>query len=279
MKRVAVVAALAVLATFGGHASIGEAQEGPSQAQITVIDAATPDYFGDQNPQTVCIEGLGGTIVSVGGTPFEFEQDPGELTVSVFSNDDGQCSGTPDQTYTTTVAAGDYVRVVIGSEGPFSYDFDLGCMQPGTGRLTFANGADIDQPVDVYALSQTNDDVILLASAMEPSTSVTVPEVPADDYSIQLFAVGAKPYEGPPLAIVMGLTVQAGYATENYMAGSIAQSIGGFTVTNGPLVCATEEPPATVDTTAVATTDTTAVEPTGAARPATPVSGTSTYTG
>lgn len=282
MKRAALAPALALVALFavpGSPAATGRPlQDAGDVTGLTITDAATPDYPSDPFAITVCLDGS--PFIMEAGDQVSDTGNPGARVIDVFSNNDGQCSGTPDQTLTVTLAEGDMAGVVVGWDTLFSYEFDASCMEAGTGRIQLANGADWATPADYYAISEENGDAVLLAADVLPGTSVLVPNVPAGPYVIRAYTPGTPdPETTAPIAQFGAFTLQDGYQSQVFLTGSNTGDnlFGSFQIEQGPLVCS--EPPEEEPTSTTATTSTTAPVAPGTATPATPVSGTAAYTG
>jgi hypothetical protein len=281
MKRTAVIAAsaLVAMATIAVGSSATEARVGQSAtADLQIFNASSITYPDQQSTVSVCLGG--GSPNNLGlGEVYDFEGSPGDLEITIYDGDTDSCSEPPDRSITVPLVAGEFKALVIGYDTLFEMPYDESCMAAGTGRVQVANGSAMDEPLDLYAVSQTDDDHVLLQASMVPGQSVIVPNVPADTYAIEAYTPGADPDDSPPVAIFGGFELQEGFQVQAFLVGEYAGDnlTGSFTYEEGPDVCADEEP-TTTTTTAVTSTTAPAVAP-GTATPATPVSGTAAYTG
>jgi len=283
---VALIALMAALAaTLAGPASNAGAQIDPAaNGNITITDASSSAYPGSTDPLVVCVDGANAHIMEVGDQYF-VEEPAGSVDVTLFENDAATCADTPDDAITIRLAAGDHFGLVIGADDLFTFLYDLSCMQPGEGRILVSNGADLGagRSADIYATSQTTGQRIVLAKGLPSGANAYAQDVPADTYLVQAYPPGANPDDGPPLGFIATVDLAEGTFFQVFMAGSVTGGLGGFTFDQGPDVCTgTEPPPMEPPPTDIAPSSTTTTPPASApgdAVPATPVSGTATFTG
>lgn len=281
MKRFAVLAAsalVAVLAVVGGPAPTQARVDQSGNANLTIVNASSTTYPSPESVVLVCWNGGDGQLVGVGGTPYEIEAAPGDWEITVFESDAATCTDTPDRSITLSMAAGDIKDLVVGYDTLFEVPFDGSCMEAGTGRLQVANGSATDEPLDLYAESDSGE-FTLVQAAMTPGQSATVASIPVGTYELRAYTPGVDPEVSAPVTLFGGVEVQEGFQVQAFLVGQFEGDdlTGSFTLEQGPEVCAEELPPTTT-TTASTTTTTTAVVSPGAA-PAVPVSGTAAYTG
>lgn len=275
MKRLILLATLAVLAATGGPASSGGAQDA-GNGFITVTDASTYDYPGAPDTIVVCVDGQGAGTMDV-GDQLEIEQGPGDVVIDIFGNDSASCADTPDRTVTVPLAAGDRLGLVIGWDSLFTFTYDDDCVDPGQTRIRLANGTGHGAPVDVYVTPAEGGDASPLALGVAGGTGRAVSDVAPGTYDVSIVAAGADPY-GPTLGFIPEVSLAEGTSTQIFLAGGADGALGGFTFQQGPEICEPEEVPEPTSST-TSTTSTTAPVAPGTATPATPVSGTASYTG
>ncbi len=283
MKRLALIAASALAVATGlvvAPAGTSGAQQ--ADANINVFNAAASSYPNVDSQRYVCTSGGSTFSGAIGlGESLEVEMAPGDLVIDVYDGEGVEsCAGTPDRSITVTVGAGEITGVVIGFDTLFTFPIDYSCMAGQTGRIQFADGSGPHEAWDLYAVSQTDFDHVLLAASMEPGQSVLVPDVPADDYVFEAYTPGIDPDVNPPLALLGGATVKPNFQVQAFLAGTDDgnSTRGTFHLDEGPIPCDEELPPTTATTSSSTTTTTVAVSP-GTATPAVPVSGTATFTG
>lgn len=284
MKRFAVIAAsalVAVLVVVGGPVASGARPAQSGNANLRIYNTWSPTYpaQGD-GVVVVCVNGADPGLLAVGTEPYEIEGAPGEWEITAYVDDSATCSDTPDVSLTISMAAGDLKNVVVGFDTIFEIPYDESCIEAGTGRLEVANGSAMEEPLDIYAISTTNQDTILVQASMTPGESATVPNIPADTYNIWAYSPGAIPDESAPVTEFGGAQVQDGFQVQMFLVGEWEgdNATGSYFVQQGPDPCAEELPPTTSTTSSTTTTTTAAVSP-GTAAPAVPVSGTAAYTG
>jgi hypothetical protein len=280
MKRFAVIAAsalVAVVTVVGSPAT--DARVGQSaNANLQIFNASSITYPSQQSEVFLCLNGASAGGLGLGQVA-EVEDPAGDWEIAVYESDTATCADVPDRSITVSLAAGDLKGLVIGYDTLFEIPYDESCMAAGTGRIQVANGSAMDEPLDVYAVSQTDGTDILLQASMSPGESATVPNVPADSYEIEAYTPGANPDDSPPAALFGGAQVQEGFQVQFFLVGEYEGEnlTGSFNYQQGPAVCAEELPP-TTSTTVVTSTTAPSVSP-GTATPATPVSGNAAYTG
>lgn len=276
MKRLAVLAALAVLLACIGAASSGGAQD--AEVSIVVTSVYTSDYPADPNPITVCLEGEGPQVLTAGES-YSIVGSPGIYKFKIFDNGSAACSDVPDDEYETSVYAGDHLGLVLGSNLAYTFAYDDACVAPLEARLLVASGLYIG--ADVYLTSDADGQTTPFATGL--IGGVATDEVTAGTYDVIVVNEGDDP-DGPRLATIPDVYLTEGTATQLFLAGGSAGETGGFYSQQDPKVCEAgePEPEATSSTTTSTTTASTATTSTvapAAASAATPVSGTATFTG
>jgi hypothetical protein len=282
MKRLVALAAVAVLAAGIATTSASSAEPKMSEGDgnLIITDASTYDYPGAPNPVVVCVDGQDAQIMEAGDQYFVEEPAPGSVEVTVFNNDSASCSDTPDHSITVPLIDGGLQGLLIGWSGLATFTYNTDCVEAGNARVLVAQGADFGNgtAVDVYGFSDDSGDLVPLAKSLEPSTVSDIVDIPAGTYNIEVFAAGATT-DGPPLAELGADDLAEGTSNQVFLAGGNDGDAGGFTFQQGPEVCPDEEPPTTPTTVTTSTTTTTAAVAPGTATPATPISGTATFTG
>lgn len=277
MNRFVALFALATAAIVAGPASIGDgqaAEPGDGNGNVIITHAATSDYPSAPNPVVVCIDGTDSDILEVGEQYFVEEPAPGSVAVTVFLDDAATCSDAPDLSASVPLVDGGVQGLMIGSDGLATFSYDIDCVGAGDARVLLAQGA--PSTVDVYAFSESEGTKIPLVKGLASATTELLQTVPAGTYDIQVVAAGGDEW-GPYLAFLGDVALSEGTSTQFFFAGGGDGEFGGFSFQQGPEVCAEAEPPAEEATTTT-TTAPAAVAP-GDAIPATPVSGTATFTG
>lgn len=275
MHRLVALLALATAATVAGPASIGDGQAAePGKGNLIITHAATYDYPSAPNTVVVCIDGTDADTLDVGEQYFVEEPTPGSVEVTVFLDDAATCTDTPDLSATVPLIDGGLQGLVIGSEALSTFTYDIDCVPAGEARVLLAQGA--SSTVDVYAFSESDGTKIPLVKGLAPDTNELLQSVPAGTYDIQVVPAGGDEW-GPYLGFLGDVALSEGTSTQIFFAGGGDGEFGGFTFQQGPEVCAAAEPPPE-ETTTTSTTAPVATAP-GDAVPATPVSGTATFTG
>ena len=277
MKRLALLATVALAVAVGGAATASNQGAGPvaDVAQVTIVHAATFDA-ADPLPVTVC---AGGALVDddfqVGEQLGPIPVPAGPLTADVYLGAGESCGaeGTGDITATLDIAEGDDIVVVAAwTDTPRLLTYDrpqIDCVEPGNAAVAAFHAADVGI-VDVYA-SPAGD---------APSPPPAIPdfeedtfagplEVPAATVDFAIFEQGADP-SGQPAVAVPGVTLAEGTLTTVYAIGGQDGDAGAFALVDDVGVCVTPVEPTTP------TTEPPAVAPADAAQP---VAASPTFTG
>lgn len=276
MKRRGGLAALAVVVSSLVVGSSGGAQE--ANVTIIITDAYTTDFPSDTDPITVCVNGADPQVMQV-GDQYSIEGPPGVYKFTIFESDVADCSGVPVDSYESSFYAGDRVGLLLARSLAYTFDYDDSCVPSGEARLMVASALYVG--TDVYLFSEADGQTTPFALGLIGGEVTS--EVPVGTYDLVIVNEGDDP-DGPRLATVSGIDLSEGIYTQVFLAGGAPDGTGGFSYQQGPEVCDDAEPPTTETTTtsteATTSTSTTipAVAP-ASASPATPVSGTATFTG
>jgi hypothetical protein len=276
VKRLAVVAALAVALWSFGAVSTGGAQD--AGASITITSGFTASDPSTPAPITVCVNDLDPEVMEL-GDQFFIDGEPGLYKVRIFYNDAAVCTDVPDQLYETSVYAGDRLGLVVAQSQAYTFAYDDSCVPSGDARLLVASALYIG--TDVYLQSQADGKTTPFALGLIGGAPTS--EVAAGTYDILVVSEGADP-NGPTLLTVPNVELGEGTYTQVFLAGIQDGTFSSFSQQQGPEVCDDAEPPPEETTTTTAagsstTTSTTAAVAPATASPAAPVSGTATYTG
>lgn len=277
MKRYLIASALALVAFAAAPFGLdGALAQDAGEGQLTITHAATADYPTQTNAIGLCVDGSGPEILEVGDQFAVSQSTAAPVTIDLYDNDADSCLLPPDRSIEVTLIDGTPQGLLIALDALTVFAYDEACVPEGEARVLVAQGA--TSAVDAYAFSPATGDTVQIATAVGGGEVGAPAVIEADTYDIEVYPQGAGT-DGPPLAVLEGVELADASSTQVFLAGEGEAQAGGFTFQQPMVPCAAEEPPPE-ETTSTSTTSTTApaVVP-GAAAPATPVRGTSTYTG
>lgn len=286
MQRTPALLAVGVLTAFGALVPVSGASGAPGDvsASLTIIDASTYDYPGVPNPITVCLDGSAvSSDLTAGEEIGPIEISSSSATVDVFDAPQADCSGTPSYTASPAFADGDELGLVLTYRESFTFPYETACPSDGAAWIMGAQAADMGDggpAVDVYFKptdSTYDDDLFPVFDGMGYLTSSQL-ELPTGTYDFLFFPADANPITSTPLGEVTDVAMAPETSTQIFLAGT-----GEFPGESGAFASQRATEPCDVDlttsTTTAPSTTTTELVGSGTATPATPVSGTATYTG